>query len=661
MKQVKPLVILIASLSSLTACNQSPQSADQVFINGKVYTADNQKQSTAFAIRDGAFIYVGDSESARDYINSSTEVIDLNGKSVLPGLHDNHIHPGGIVEFERCDLEGTSLDLSELSDYMSACLERLKTASGDWLIGEQWSFSLGNNPTEEFATIRAALDAVSTEIPIALSGNDGHHSAYNSAALNLAKDSSGKVIGINKNTVKKEFAHFKEVIGVDVSGEPDGMVNEQARNLMGSPSMLEGDIDKIIEHADQIPKRLNATGITSIRDAAYVDSAAPYYKTLSEKGILSLRVNLSQFHNPMNYAGADGKVNWEQLSNEAAKIRDKYINIPNISANSLKVFIDGVAEGNPYSTPPALPNAASLENYLQPIFSYDQASQKLTITGYVEPESEACQSDKQDVSAFIAKHGHHPDQCVVSNGVLESPKDVELEFVKRFDAEGYTLHLHVIGDRALRTALEAFEGAAKANGPAKQPHSLGHIQFVHQDDIKRIGDLGLYLAYTYAWITAESEYDMTVVPFMDKISGQDELYQQQNYSYTQAYPVKSTQQAGAILIAGSDAPVDTRDPRPFTNMQQAITRAGVDGTVYNPAEKISIFDVIDAYTINGAKAMGQEQLVGSIAVGKRADFIILNQNIIELAETNPTVIKDTKVMATWFDGKKVYDATADKQ
>lgn len=641
---------------SLTGCDTEKTVADTVFLNATVYTANETRDmATAFALKDGAFIYVGDDANASNYIGANTNVVRLSGELVLPGLHDNHLHPHGIIEFDRCDLESASLNLSELSNFIADCVKRLKPEAGAWLVGEQWAFSKGNTPTTEFATIRQALDAASIDIPIVLSGNDGHHSAFNSAGLALAQTKDGRVIGINKATLKNEFKEYKVNIGQDADGNADGMVNEQARALMMAPSLLEGDINKIVEHAAQIPERLNSIGITSMRDAAFMNSFTPMYDKIAQSDKQSLRITLSQYYNPLEYRDTSGEVNWDAISKQAADIKVHFAPYANIRADSMKIFMDGVAEGNPLSDPPALPNAAKITPYKQPIFNFDTKLGALHIKGYVDPQSDACKDDKPNSDAFKSKYGFYPEQCTVSKGVLESPRDIELEFIRRFDAEGYSLHLHAIGDRAVRTALDGLENARTLNGPTDKPHALAHIQFVHPDDIKRIGALKLYLAYTYAWMLTDPEYDLSVMPFIDEIKDADDLYRQEYSSYTQAYPVKSTMDAGAILIAGSDAPVETRDPRPFVNMQQAVTRAGTSGLPYNSAEKVSILDVIDSYTINGAKAMDQSESVGSFEVGKRGDFIILDQNIIILAKEAPTKIGTTIVKSTWFDGAVVYE------
>jgi mannose-6-phosphate isomerase-like protein (cupin superfamily) len=112
-----------------------------------------------------------------------------------------------------------------------------------------------------------------------------------------------------------------------------------------------------------------------------------------------------------------------------------------------------------------------------------------------------------------------------------------------------------------------------------------------------------------------------------------------------------------VLVAGSDAPVDTRDPRPFVNIQQAVTRDSETGT-FNADQRIDIHAAIAAYTINGAKLFGHQERLGSIEVGKKADLIVLDRNLVELAEAGrANEIGKTQVRLTIFDGKVIYEAS----
>jgi hypothetical protein len=121
------------------------------------------------------------------------------------------------------------------------------------------------------------------------------------------------------------------------------------------------------------------------------------------------------------------------------------------------------------------------------------------------------------------------------------------------------------------------------------------------------------------------------------------------------YPAKSIQGYGGILVHGSDAPVDSRDPRPLENLAQSLYRS--DGeTVLNADQRIDIHSAIAAFTINGARLMKHDDWLGSIETGKTADLVVLSDNIVALAEGGePYRIAETKVTMTVFDGKVVYE------
>jgi predicted amidohydrolase YtcJ len=182
----------------------------------------------------------------------------------------------------------------------------------------------------------------------------------------------------------------------------------------------------------------------------------------------------------------------------------------------------------------------------------------------------------------------------------------------------------------------------------------------HPDDQRRIGELGLYVAFTHAWSEPDPVYDLSVVPFIDELqTGAPDLYDLEHYYPKNVYPAASIQRLGGIVTAGSDAPVDDRDPRPFFNLEQAVTRENDsmgDGVVLNAAERLSIHDAIAAYTINGARSLGDEDRLGSVEVGKLADLIVIDQDLVALAERGQAErISDTRVLTTMFDGRIVME------
>lgn len=664
-KNVLPLLPLLLALG----CGEDKpaiDAADLVFTNGTVYTADKSHTvAQAIAVKGDEIVFVGSSEDVKNFVGERTQVTDLAGKLLLPGLHDVHIHPLGIVQLDTCDLDSEAHTLAELVPVLKACMSRYDVQKNEWLIVEQWAFTQGNEPSEDFPTLRAALDAVSTDSPIFLKGNDGHHAAVNTAALATAKNKAGQTVGINKDTLDSDFSEYRALIGRDGIGEPNGALNEAARTLLDiDPGMLLGDLIPA-EAMPKISQKLASYGITSVQDAAASLDSMELYRGLQESGLQTFRLTAALYPHLSDYANEQGEVDIDKVLNRFDVIRKSFTGNPLIKTDAAKIFVDGVIEGNPLVTPPTLPNAAELQHYHQPMFTYDAQTKTVNISGYVDQESDICKAVRDNPDhfsnadarqQFSAQQGFAASQCLYSNGVLEHSETFIHDYIVALDARDYTVHAHAIGNRAVRTAIDAFEDAEKQNGLSNRPHNIAHAQIVDPNDFKRAGDLGLFVTMTYAWVKPEMAYDITVTPFIDQIDSAEDLYNPENMTFKYSYPAKSLEDAGVILSAGSDAPVDTREPRPFENIEQAVTRAGENGVVWNAAERLSIHDILDAYTLHGAQALRQDTIVGSLEVGKKADFAVLDQNIIELANSRQAdKISDTQVLTTVFNGKLVFE------
>lgn len=673
MKILKRLSLALAMLMLSVGCSDLSGNksevlvADVVYLNGSVYTANKtQDMAQAVAIKGDEIIYVGTDSEAQSFIADNTRVEDLSGKLLIPGLHDVHIHPLGIVKLDVCDFDSEPHSLEAMIPVLQECITRYDIKAGEWLMVEQWAFTQGNEPSATYPTLRSALDGASTEVPIFLLGNDGHHAAVNSAALATAKNSNGVEVGINAETLKTDFSNYRELIGRDASGDPDGSLTETARLLVAiDPKRLLGS--QIPQQAmPRVAQKLAENGITSVQDAATAPSMLDLYENLYNEGKQTFRLTAALYPHFSDYAKGADDFDIDAILTDFSKARDRFSDHPLIKADAAKVFIDGVIEGNPLVAPATLPNAAQLSNYHQPLFDYNAEAQSLTVRGYVDQESDLCQTARREMArydddsflkAFIAENGFSPSQCQFNNGILEQPEQFLKAYIQALDKNDYTIHAHAIGDRAVRTAIEAFELAQVANGKSTRPHNIGHAQIVNSDDFKRAGDLGLFVTMTYAWVNPEIAYDATVTPFIDQIENLDDLYNPEHYAYSNSYPAKSLQDAGVVLSAGSDAPVDTREPRPFVNIEQAVTRQGENDVIWNRAERLDILSIIDAYTINGARALRQSDKVGSLEVGKKADFIVLNQNIIDLARNGQEHrIDETKILTTIFNGAVVYSS-----
>ena len=642
------------------------EQADLVITGARIYTADaGRSMAEALAIRGGRIVFVGRDAEARAWIGPKTKVRRLGGRLVLPGLYDSHIHPVGIVDLDVCDLRSQAKSLQALTEFVRGCIQRYKVPAGAWLNVRQWNFSNGNEPDPAHPTLRAALDLASRSHPIQLLGNDGHHGAFNSRALALAKNDAGATVGYSKAALAGELHQYHKFVGVDESGEPNGTANEQARKAMGAPSILEVDFAEVMKAPERVTARLNSAGITGILDAVVPPEAFVLYDTIAKKHKLTVRATLAQYYDPDEIRTPDGQPDWDRMLSSAQAIRAKYAHDPLLRADIVKLFADGVLEGNPYAVPPTLPEVASLKPYLQPIFKAG-ADGHLAVVGYVDTAAPLCvevraHADRYDSAAaaadFIREHGYHPDQCLISSGQLQHDRAVILEFARRFHLAGFGIHIHAIGDLPIRTAVDAIEAARAADGVSSTHDALAHVQLPQAEDVARIGRDHLYLALTYSWAFVDREYDLSVVPFVDHVLGGDDaaLHPADGYYEQNAYPVRALRDAGAILVAGSDAPVNTRDPQPFVNMAMAVTRRLPGRPALNAAQSVPIRDVLDAYTINGARYLGRERDAGSLEAGKSADFVVVDRDILALADGGRADdIAKTRVLETWFMGKAVY-------
>jgi predicted amidohydrolase YtcJ len=145
------------------------------------------------------------------------------------------------------------------------------------------------------------------------------------------------------------------------------------------------------------------------------------------------------------------------------------------------------------------------------------------------------------------------------------------------------------------------------------------------------------------------------MPFIDDVIDGEGIYDPSHYAMRNSYPARSMAGFGAVTVAGSDAPVDDRSPRPFVNMAVAVTRQGEDGNVLNAGETLDIHEAIAAYTVQGASHLNHEDRTGSIEPGKNADLAVLDRNIVELYEAGEGLqIGNTRVDLTLFAGELIY-------
>jgi hypothetical protein len=215
------------------------------------------------------------------------------------------------------------------------------------------------------------------------------------------------------------------------------------------------------------------------------------------------------------------------------------------------------------------------------------------------------------------------------------PDDLKA-IVSRLDSLGFQCHFHAIGDRAVRNALDAVEAAVRQNGMSDNRHHIAHIQIVHPDDVRRFATLGAIANAQPLWACHDDHQTKLTIPFIG-----DERY-------TWQYSFGSLLAAGARMAMGSDWGVSTANV--MEEIDVAVTRTGSEGGPLMPQESLHPIDALTAFTAGSAYVNHAEEDTGSIAVGKLADFAVLDRD--PLAEGR---FRDTRVVATIVGGDVVYE------
>ena len=210
------------------------------------------------------------------------------------------------------------------------------------------------------------------------------------------------------------------------------------------------------------------------------------------------------------------------------------------------------------------------------------------------------------------------------------------QLVTAADKQGLIVHVHAIGDRAVKESLNGIEAARRANGNSGLPHTLTHIQLADPEDFPRFKELGVIAALQLLWATAEPDTIELVKPYIDP-----ELYRWQ-------YPARSLLDAGATISGASDWFVSS--PNVFWAIYEAETRKGVEG-VLDSSQCMPREAMLFAYTRNSARAMNEQDKIGSLAPGMQADLVLVDRDILTVS---PEEMRDSRVLWTMVGGNTVY-------
>jgi predicted amidohydrolase YtcJ len=371
----------------------------------------------------------------------------------------------------------------------------------------------------------------------------------------------------------------------DASGNPTGTLRDDAGYLV-TDAKPAPSLDSQAARLDRAFDDMRAMGITSVQDASVDEQYMQLYKRLYDAHRLNMRVRASftlrDLSEPAGTAIA-----------RAIKFRARWAIDPDfLRADAVKIFADGVIEYPSHT-------AALLEPYLD-------------AQGHPTGDRGPSYFTQENLNRLVAAA----------------------------DAAGFTVHVHAIGDRAVRSALDAFAYSRQKNGPSDNRDQIAHLQLIDPADFPRFKALAVIANLQLLWAERDDYVDKATVRYLGP--------ERSRYLYA----ARSLRDAGALIAGGSDWNVSSFNA--FAAMEHAITRAEAAGKpALLPEQSIRLQDAVDAYTINAAYALKQERTTGSLEPGKRGDFIVLDRDIFAL---DPFDLHNTRVLATYLDGREVYAA-----
>ena len=291
--------------------------ADVVFRNGTIHTV-SAAGAGAVAVRGDSIVYVGDPAGAEAMIGPATDVVDLEGRMLMPGIVDAHVHPmwGALEALYKCNFPFSATP-DDIREAVAACVDA-QPDSG-WITGGRWDSGFFEN--YDVASPRAWLDAVSGNAAVYLSDDSGHNGWANSKALEIA--------GITADTPDPPGGS----IARDADGNPNGVLLESAQGLVGDHIPDESP-KQGREAARFMAKTLNAFGITAAKPAAIRERHIAALAAADRDGELSVHI-AAAIRTP--YGRREAPLDYDDID----RIRDAHASA-NVDTRFVKIFLDGV-------------------------------------------------------------------------------------------------------------------------------------------------------------------------------------------------------------------------------------------------------------------------------------------------------------------------------
>ena len=554
--------------------------ADKIIKNAKIFTSDREQQiASALAVKDGKFVYVGDEAGLAEYEGNVT---DLNGKFIMPGILDSHVHVTLPVGMMYADIGTFILQCFGKKEVLDFIADHVSKNPGL----TRYRFVLEKKNLKGDDIFKEDLDQICPDAELQIQEAEGHSIWVNSKLL--------KRHGISDETPDP-------VPGLSYYVRKDGRVTGNiVEGTAEMPIILDGAMDLTDEQIDAalqswIDFSLNA-GVTAVFDGG-IPGVPVFHERVYERLIEMDRQGKLPIYVDGCYV-IEAPWQAEKGIEELKRFRDKF-NTEHLKVHTLKIFMDGTIRIH---------------------------------TGAMT----------------------RPYDDTHETGITAFNKDELAGLLKQLNEAGLDLHLHTVGSAASRTVLDAVEIARKElKDSFRIKVTSAHLEVQDDEDIPRFAELGVIANYTPHWHAGLTGGDavQTWLPLLGEKRA------------THMYRCKSVWDTGALVTWSSDniAFLDFMTWNPFLSMEIGMTRWTTEKTrasefvrntrEFPPAdEKMSVEEMFLGYTINGAKQLGIDDRKGSITVGKDADFLVFDNDLLTAEHEGFSYNKPSEV---YFAGKKM--------
>ncbi len=538
----KPLIYLISTFV-LISCSPEKHQADLIVTNATVYTVnDEAPKAESFAIKDGLFIGVGTSKEIKKQYRSD-KVINLEGKTVLPGLIDGHCHFNNLGLFmQSVDLTGTK----SYSDILDRVTTFQKEKNLSFIKGRGWDqndWKIKEYPTKN------ELDRLFPNIPIALTRIDGHALLVNQAALDLA--------GIDENTVISGGEIVKK------NGKITGVLVDNAMKMVNR-IIPESGLQERIQALKDAEKLCLKLGLTTVSDAGLGRNTIDLIDSLQQHGDLKIKVYAMVSASPENldYYLQKGITKTDRLN-----------------VRSFKIYADGALGSR----------GAALKR------------------------------------PYSDRDGHY--------GAMVTSIDDLANIARTLAKSDFQMNTHAIGDSANSYILKTY--AKELKSQTNRRWRIEHAQVIDPD---------------------EFDYFTEIIPSVQPTHATSDMYWAEDRLGPErikgAYAFKRLLETNGRIVLGTDFPVEKVNP--MLTFYAAVSRKDQSGYPeggFEMSNGLSREETLKGMTIWAAYGNFEDEEKGSIEVNKFADFVVLDQDIMEVSIDQ---VPNIKINGTYINGEKVY-------